>query len=127
VKNNYRFGGRVLAAFFNSLTGFRHAIVNEAAFRQEVIALVILIPVSLMLPVSRIEHLILVLSMMLVMVVELLNTSIEATVDRISLERHPLAGLAKDLGSSAVVTAILMSVLCWIVIAGPIAMRWVRG
>ena len=57
--------------------------------------------------------------MLLVMVVELLNSAIEATVDRIGTERHPLSGLAKDLGSAAVALALLMSIACWVVVAGP--------
>jgi diacylglycerol kinase (ATP) len=63
----------------------------------------------------------------LVLVVELLNSSIEAAVDRISLERHPLAGRAKDLGSAAVFTAIGLSALCWLVIAGPVVLRWLSA
>jgi diacylglycerol kinase (ATP) len=72
------------------------------------------------------ERLILVLSMMLVLLVEFVNTAIEATVDRISTERHPLAGRAKDLGSAAVLIALMMSALTWIVIVGPLMVRSVR-
>ena len=95
--------------------------------REGLLALAILVPVSIFLPVSDIEHLLLVLSMMLVVLVELVNSAIEATVDRISLERHPLAGLAKDLGSAAVLIAVLMSGLCWVVIAGPVVVRWAQS
>jgi diacylglycerol kinase (ATP) len=94
--------------------------------QQELITLVVLVPVAVMLPVSRVERLLVVLSMMLVLVVELINTSIEATVDRISLERHPLAGLAKDVGSAAVVATIFMSAVTWMVIAGPVVIQWLR-
>lgn len=114
-------------AFQNTLTGLRHASVHEAAVRQELIALVVLIPVSVLLPVSAVEHLILVLSMLLVLLVELLNTAVEATVDRISLDRHPLSGHAKDLGSAAVFISLCMSVLSWVVIAGPVVLRWARS
>jgi diacylglycerol kinase (ATP) len=62
--------------------------------------------------------------MMLVVLVELLNSAIEAAIDRISLERHPLSGRAKDLGSAAVGIAILMSMLCWLVIIGPLVADW---
>jgi diacylglycerol kinase (ATP) len=65
--------------------------------------------------------------MLLVMVVELLNSAIEATVDRIGTERHPLSGLAKDLGSAAVAVALLMSIACWIVIAGPTLVDTLAG
>ena len=111
---------RLLNAMRYSWAGFRHALRNEAAIRQEFIALAVLVPASALLPVTDIEHLILVLSMMLVVLVEFLNSSIEAAVDRISLERHPLAGQAKDMGSAAVGIAVLMSGLCWVVIAGPV-------
>lgn len=113
-------------AFINTLAGLRHASVHEAAVREEIFALLILVPVSLLLPVSALEHLILVLGMLLVLLVELLNTAVEATVDRISLDRHPLSGHAKDLGSAAVFISLCMSLLSWIVIAGPVLLRWVR-
>ena len=109
-----------------SYAGLRHAIAHEAAIRQEFIALAVLVPLSALLPVSTIEHLILVLSMMLVVLVEFLNSAIEAAVDRISLERHPLSGQAKDLGSVAVGVAVLMSGLCWLVIAGPVVISFVN-
>lgn len=127
MKTNHGFVGRIVAAFRNSFNGLRHAVRTERAFQQELVTLVILVPVVVMLPVSRVERLILVVVMMLVLVAELFNTSIEATVDRISLERHPLAGLAKDLGSAAVVATILICAVCWLVIAGPVALQWIRG
>ena len=117
---------RVFKAIGYSYAGFRHALRNEAAIREELVGLAILVPVSVFLPVSDLEHLILVLSMMQVVLVEFVNSSIEATVDRISLERHPLAEQAKDLASMAVLIAVLMAGLCWVVIAGPVAMRWIR-
>ena len=83
-----------------------------------------LIPLAVLLPVSALERLLLVLSMLLVVLTEFLNSAIEAAIDRISLERHPLSGQAKDLGSAAVAVALFMSALCWIVIAGPVAMTW---
>ena len=127
MKTNKSFFGRIISAFRNSFNGFRHAAKNETAFQQELVVFVIMVPVAVILPVTRVEKLILVLVMMLVMVAELINSSIESAVDRISLERHPLAGIAKDLGSSAVVAAILMSAVAWIVIAGPVALHWIRG
>ncbi len=112
------------AAFGYSLAGFRHALRHEESVRQELAAFTLLVPVAILLPVDVLARLVLVFSMGLVLVVELLNSAIEATVDRISLERHPLAGRAKDLGSAAVFTAIGMSALCWGVIAGPVLVQW---
>ncbi|HWA88060.1 MAG TPA: diacylglycerol kinase [Opitutus sp.] len=113
---------RLLAALRNSWAGLRHAARHETAIRQELIALAILAPASAFLPVRKLEHLILVLAMLLVLLVEFLNSAIESTVDRISLEHHPLAGRAKDLGSAAVLIALLMCGLAWLVIAGPLVL-----
>ena len=77
-------------------------------------------PVVIWLPVQRLEHLLLVLSMMFVVFAEILNSAIEIVVNRISLENHPLSKAAKDTAAAAVVAAILMSGLCWTVIAGPV-------
>jgi diacylglycerol kinase (ATP) len=119
--------GRLIKACGYSWAGLKHAVRKEAAIRQELAALAILVPVSIALPVSPLEHLLLVLSMMLVVVVEFLNSAIEAVVDRVSTEIHPLAGQAKDMGSAAVGLAVLMAGLCWVVIAGPPLLRWMRG
>ena len=111
--------GRLAAALRCSLSGLRHAARNEAAFRQELVAAAVLFAPAVLLPVGRLERLVLILSMLFVIAVELLNSAIEATVDRISTEWHPLSGVAKDLGSAAVAVALVMSFLCWVVIAGP--------
>jgi diacylglycerol kinase (ATP) len=118
---------RLGLAFVYSWAGFRAAYRNEASVRQELAALVVLAPLAIALPVSALERVVLIGSVMLVLLVELLNSAIEAIVDRISLERHPLAGQAKDLGSAAVLTSIGISVLCWSVIAGPLAWRLFLG
>jgi diacylglycerol kinase (ATP) len=115
---------RLAGALRYSIAGFRHASQHEAAFQQEVLVTLLLVPAAVLLPVPTLDRLILVLSMLLVIVVELLNSAIEATVDRISAERHPLAGQAKDMGSAAVLLALLMSALCWVVIAGPVLAAW---
>jgi diacylglycerol kinase len=94
---------------------------REAAIRQELFACAVLIPAAVLLPVPAVERLLIILSMLLVVLTEFLNSAIEAAIDRISLDRHPLSGQAKDLGSAAVAVALLMSALCWIVIAGPVA------
>jgi diacylglycerol kinase (ATP) len=118
---------RILSAIVFSFAGLRHAAVHETAVRQELIALAILVPVSAVLPVSDLEHLLLVLPLMLLLAVELLNSAIERTVDRISPERHPLAAQAKDMGSAAVFVTVLMAGLSWTVIAGPVIVGWLRA
>jgi diacylglycerol kinase (ATP) len=112
---------RLAGALRYSLAGFRHATRHEAAFQQEVLVFLLLLPAAVLLPVPTLDRLILVLSMLLVIVVELLNSAIEATVDRISAERHPLAGQAKDMGSAAVFLTLMMSVLCWVPFSLPLA------
>ena len=115
---------RLAGALRYSIAGFRHATRHEAAFQQEVLLFLLLLPAAVLLPVPTLDRLVIVLSMLLVIVVELLNSAIEATVDRISAERHPLAGQAKDMGSAAVFVALVMSLLCWAVIAGPVIAAW---
>ena len=115
---------RLAGALRYSIAGFRHAARREAAFQQELLVALLLLPAVLLLPVSALERLVLVLSMLFVLAVELLNSAIEAAVDRISAERHPLAGQAKDMGSAAVFVALAMSLLCWVVIAGPVIAAW---
>jgi diacylglycerol kinase (ATP) len=130
VKNELRPSigpARLAGALRYSIAGFRHATRHEAAFQQEVLVSLLLLPAALLLPVSALERLILVVSMLFVIVVELLNSAIEATVDRISAERHPLAGQAKDMGSAAVLVALVMSLLCWTVIAGPVIATWLAS
>ena len=115
---------RLAGALRYSIAGFRHATRHEAAFQQEVLLFLLLLPAAVLLPVPTLDRLVVVLSMLLVIVVELLNSAIEATVDRISSERHPLAGQAKDMGSAAVFLSVVMSVVCWVVIAGPVVVGW---
>jgi diacylglycerol kinase (ATP) len=100
-------------------------IGQDRAVRRTVIGLLSLLPVVIWLPVQRLEHLLLVLSMMLVVFAEILNSAIELAVDRISLESHPLSRAAKDTAAAAVVAAVLMSGLCWVVIAGPVVLALV--
>ena len=114
---------RLVKALGYSYDGLKHAVKHEAAIRQELIALAVLVPVAALLPISPLEQLILVLSMMLVVVVEFLNSAIEAAIDRTSLDIHPLVKQAKDMGSAAVGISVLMSGLCWLVIAGPLLVR----
>lgn len=118
---------RIARAIQFSLAGLRHAAMNETAVREELIALVVLVPLSAVLPVSTVEHLLLVLPLMLLVAVELLNSAVERTVDRISDEQHPLAGQAKDMASAAVFVVVLMAGLSWTVIAGPVLLAWIRA
>jgi diacylglycerol kinase (ATP) len=110
---------RLLNAFGYSLQGFRAAWQNEAAFREEAMLTIVLTPVALFLPVTGLEKLLLILSLLLLVLVELLNSAVEAVVDRIGPEIHPLSGRAKDLGSAAVLIACLILGLTWLFIAVP--------
>lgn len=104
---------RIVAATLASLAGLKAAVRHEAAFRQELAAAAVLIPAAWLLPVAAPGKALMVASVLLVLVVELLNSAIEAAVDRISLERHPLAGRAKDYGSAAVLLALANAVIVW--------------
>lgn len=104
---------RLVKALGYSLSGLLLALQNEAAFRQEVILAIVLVPVAFMLPVDVTQRVLLVASVMLVLVVEMLNSAIEATVDRVSLDIHPLAKRAKDMGSAAVLLALINTMLIW--------------
>jgi diacylglycerol kinase (ATP) len=99
-----------------SLSGLLLAWQDEAAFRQEIILAIVLVPVAFMVPVGLTQRVLLVASVMLVLVVEMINSAIEATVDRISLDIHPLAKRAKDMGSAAVLLALTNAILTWIMI-----------
>ncbi len=111
--------GRIAAAGRNSWQGLKSAWRLEAAFRQEVLLLCVLLPFALLVPVSGVEHVLLAASLLLVLIVELLNSAIEAVVDRISLDRHELSGRAKDLGSAAVLGSLLLVLLTWSIILLP--------
>lgn len=105
---------RVIKATGYSLKGLRHAFCNEAAFRQEVIASFFLFPLALLVNVTLVERILLIMSVVVVLVVELLNSSIEAVVDRIGVEYHQLAGAAKDMGSAAVFLSLLFCIYVWV-------------
>ena len=104
---------RLVNAFGNTFKGFVGAFREEAAFRQELALCVVLFPLGLWLGENGVERALLVGPIFIVLIVELLNSGIEATVDRIGLERHQLSGLAKDLGSAAVFTSFAMLVVVW--------------
>ena len=104
---------RILRAFGASYRGFQGAFREEAAFRQELALSVVVIPLGLYLGQSGVERALLVAPMLLILVIELLNSAIEATVDRIGLELHVLAGLAKDIGSAAVMLSFVLLGVVW--------------
>ena len=104
---------RLILAFVNSWKGFRGAFRSEAAFRQEVALAVVLLPLGVYLGKTPLERALLVSSVLLVLIVELLNTGIETVVDRIGLERHELSGLAKDVGSTAVLLSFAVLAVIW--------------
>lgn len=104
---------RLWNAFGYSLAGFRAAYKHEDAFRQEMLLTAILIPLALWLPVGYLGKALMIASVLLVIIVELLNSAIEATVDRISLENHDLAKRAKDIGSSAVLLSLINVIVVW--------------
>jgi diacylglycerol kinase (ATP) len=110
-------GGRVVRAFGYSLKGLRAAYKKESAFRQELILALVMIPAGLWLGRSAVERALLVGSVLLVLVVELLNSAVEAVVDRGGKDWDKLAGRAKDMGSAAVLVAMLGALLVWGLIA----------
>lgn len=115
---------RILSACSYSMQGFQAAWRNEHAFRQELCIVVPAMVVALLLPLPALHRLALVAVLMLLLIVELLNSALETVVDRISLERHPLSKVAKDIGSAAVFLALMLAGITWIVILLPLAKAW---
>ncbi len=111
---------RIYRAFF-SLAGFRACFRHEEAFRQEVLILLALLPLGLWLGNNGLERALLAFSLLVVLIVELLNSAVEAIVDRVGLERHELSGRAKDVASAAVFLSIAAAVLVWALLLLP---RW---
>lgn len=107
---------RIWNALFYSLAGLSAAFRHEDSFRQEVLIAGVLIPAALFMPVSGLGKALLVASVLLVLVVELLNSAVEAAVDRISLENHLLAKRAKDIGSAAVFISLVNVPVVWLLV-----------
>jgi diacylglycerol kinase (ATP) len=107
---------RIIKAFGYSLAGLRACFASEAAFRQELALAIIMLPIAFWIEVSRAERALLIASVFLVLIVELLNSAIEALVDRVGTEHHELSGKAKDIGSAAVFVALVLVGLVWAVI-----------
>ena len=106
---------RLLKAFSCSLKGFSAAYGNEAAFRQELLLCLVLFPLSFVVSSSLTEWVVLISTLLFLLFAELLNSAIEALADSVSVEYHELLGRAKDLGSAAVLVAIILVFLVWIV------------
>ncbi|MBS1138425.1 MAG: diacylglycerol kinase [Proteobacteria bacterium] len=104
---------RIWNAFHYSLDGIAAAFRHEDAFRQEALLALVLIPLALFLPLAGAGKALLIGSVFVVLIVELLNSAVEATVDRISLENHRLAKRAKDIGSAAVLLSLLNLAIIW--------------
>lgn len=104
---------RVWNAFHYSLDGLRAAWRHEDAFRQEMVLALLMVPLAIWLGEGALERALMIGSVLLVLIVELLNSAIEATVNRISLERHRLAKRAKDVGSAAVLIALINVAVVW--------------
>jgi diacylglycerol kinase (ATP) len=104
---------RLISATRNSIDGLTAAVRHEDAFRQELLLAAVLLPLALWLGESGLERALLAGSVLLVLIVELLNSAIEATVDRISFENHRLAKRAKDIGSAAVMLSLAATALIW--------------
>src|ERR1700686_3851338 len=108
--------GRMMRAFASSAKGFVGAFREEAAFRQELLFACVALPLGLWLGGRGVERSLLAPPVLLILIVELLNSAIEATVDRIGLERHVLAGLAKDIGSAAVMLSFILLGVIWLLV-----------
>lgn len=113
---------RIFAAFFYSIEGLQTAWRSEHAFRQELMFVVPATIIALLLPVPALQKLALIAVLILLLIVELINSAIEAVVDRVSLERHPLSKNAKDFGSAAVLLALIIVIATWAVIVLPLVL-----
>lgn len=110
---------RIINATGYSLAGFKAAFKHEAAFRQIVFINVILIPITFFLDISRVEQAVMIAVCLFAIIVELFNSAIEAVVDRVSLDKHPLSKNAKDMGSAAQFVAQAIIFFTWLLILAP--------
>jgi diacylglycerol kinase (ATP) len=118
---------RISRALSYSLRGLVAAYQQEAAFRQELLLCAVGVLLALFLPLTGLQKLALIAVLLLVLIVELLNSALETAVDYISTEHHPLAGRAKDISSAAVFLSLLLAALVWLVIVGPLVVSLLRG
>jgi diacylglycerol kinase (ATP) len=119
VHHNNRGLKRIWQAYIYSKAGFRACFKHEEAFRQEVFAMIVLVPLAIWLGNSPVERAVLVGALLMVPIAELLNSGIEAVVDRVGLEKHELSGRAKDIGSAAVFLSIANVLAVWSLIFIP--------
>lgn len=110
---------RVWNALNYSLSGLRAAYRNEDAFRQETLLASVMVPLALFLPATAVGKALMIGSVLLVLIVELLNSAVEAAVDRISLDRHRLSKRAKDIGSAAVLLTLTLAAAVWALVLLP--------
>ena len=108
--------GRLIRAFTWSMAGIRQCFTHEAAFRQECMMFVVMAPLGVWLGRTGTERALLVGSLFIILIVELLNSGLEAAVDRISEEQHQLAGRAKDMGSAAVFLCLVNAFVVWLLV-----------
>lgn len=107
---------RIYNAMGYTIAGLAAAYKNEAAFRQELLLVATLIPVALWLGEGILEIVLLISSLLLVLIVELMNSAIESAIDRIGCEQHELSGRAKDIGSAAVFLALVNAAVIWVLL-----------
>jgi len=107
---------RIMNAFFFSIAGFKAAWKHEEAFRQEVFLFILIVPFAIWITEGAIERVLLIGSVGNVLVVELLNSAVETTIDRIGVEHHELSGRAKDIGSAAVMLSLILAAMTWALI-----------
>ena len=100
-----------------------YAFLEESAFRQELCLFLLLTPLALFMPISYLDKALLISSLIMVLVVELLNSSVEAAIDRISFEHHDLSKRAKDFGSAAVMLTLLIALLMWSAVCIPLVFK----
>jgi len=118
---------RLFNALLHSLSGLRLAFRHESAFRQDVALAVVLVPLACVVDVSAAERVLLFGSVLLLLIVELLNSSVEAAVDRIGFDTHRLSKRAKDLGSAAVLMALVMVTTTWVLVGLPALIHLVQA
>ena len=114
---------RIFLAFYYSYEGLKSAWKSEHAFRQELLVIIPACAIALFLPVSALQKLLLIAVLIWIIIVELINSAIEAVVDRVSLERNPLSKNAKDFGSAAVMLTCLIALATWAVIIYSLIIR----
>lgn len=115
-KNGKRGMARIVEAFRSTLAGLRSAAKEEEAFRQELLLCLVFLPLAFWLGENGAERALLAGSLLLLLIVEILNSAVESVVDRIGLEHHPLSGRAKDLGSAAVFLSLVNAAVIWLLV-----------